>query len=291
MVDKVQVERAILRIDNYIEKHKGNDSLYKMYDIESKYQTKLIQTFKQLKLQDVMWWTKISDRYIKGVPDILCCVVGQFVYFELKAKGNTASPLQKYNMELIENKYNELTQYVPKQQWENDSRQQLIYEKLTNRLNWLESIFKEVVDNAFIKTMNEEALSKLEKEFNIIPSLDQTLEDRKAVLISTLRGIGVTNIARIKNIVESFTNGKVEVITDNPHYFFKVKFVSEMGIPPRINDVRKAIDKVKPAHLDYDFEFKYNTWDDIKRAGITWDYCKTHGITWEDLRTKDLSTL
>ena len=64
-----------------------------------------------------------------------------------------------------------------------------------------------------------------------------------------------------------------------------------MGIPPRINDVRKAIDKVKPAHLDYDFEFKYNTWDDIKRAGITWDYCKTHGITWEDLRTKDLSTL
>ena len=102
MVGKEQVERAILRIDNYIEKHKGNDSLYKMYDIESKYQTKLIQTFKQLKLQDVMWWTKISDRYIKGVPDILCCVVGQFVYLELKAKGNTASPLQKYNMELIE---------------------------------------------------------------------------------------------------------------------------------------------------------------------------------------------
>ena len=194
-------------------------------------------------------------------------------------------------MEQIKNKYNELTQYVPKQQWENDSRQQLIYEKLTNRLNWLESIFKEIVDNAFIKTMNEEALSKAEKEFNIIPSLDQTLEDRKAVLISTLRGIGVTNIARIKNIVESFTNGKVEVITDNPHYFFKVKFVSEMGIPHRINDVRKAIDKVKPAHLDYDFEFKYNTWDDIKRAGITWDYCKTHGITWEDLKTKDLSTL
>ena len=106
-------------------------------------------------------------------------------------------------MEIIENKYNELTQYVPKQQWENDSRQQLIYEKLTNRLNWLESIFKEVVDNAFIKTMNEEALSKLEKEFNIIPSLDQTLEDRKAVLISILRGIGVTNIARIKIIISA----------------------------------------------------------------------------------------
>ena len=171
-------------------------------------------------------------------------------------------------MELIENKYNELTQYVPKQQWENDSRQQLIYEKLTNRLNWLESIFKEVVDNAFIKTMNEEALSKSEKEFNIIPSLDQTLEDRKAVLISILRGIGVTNIARIKYIVESFTNGKVEVITDNPHYFFKVKFVSELGIPPRINDVRKAIDKVIPCHLGVSYEFKYNTVGYIKEFTV-----------------------
>ena len=171
-------------------------------------------------------------------------------------------------MELIENKYNELTQYVPKQQWENDSRQQLIYEKLTNRLNWLESIFKEVVDNAFIKTMNEEALSKAEKEFNIIPSLDQTLEDRKAVLISTLRGIGVTNIARIKYIVESFTNGKVEVITDNPHYFFKVKFVSELGIPPRINDVRKAIEKVIPCHLGVSYEFKYNTVGYIKEFTV-----------------------
>ena len=187
-------------------------------------------------------------------------------------------------MEQIKNKYNELTQYVPKQQWENDSRQQLIYEKLTNRLNWLESIFKEVVDNAFIKTMNEEALSKLEKEFNIIPSLDQTLEDRKAVLISILRGIGVTNIARIKNIVESFTNGKVEVITDNPHYFFKVKFISEMGIPPRINDVRKAIDKVKPAHLDYDFEFKYNTVYDLRQLTVAQAKTRTvRGVLEENL--------
>ena len=59
------------------------------------------------------------------------------------------------------NKYNELTQYVPKRDWGNDEVQKLIYEKLSERLNWLEGIFEEIVNNAYIKDMNEEALSKL----------------------------------------------------------------------------------------------------------------------------------
>ena len=52
------------------------------------------------------------------------------------------------------NKYNELTQYVPKRYWENDEIQKLIYEKLSERLNWLEGIFEEIVNNAYIKDMD-----------------------------------------------------------------------------------------------------------------------------------------
>ena len=81
------------------------------------------------------------------------------------------------------NKYNELTQYVPKRYWGNDDIQKFIYEKLSKRLNWLEGIFEEIVNNAYIKDMNEEALSKLEKEFKIKPTNDMTLEDRKDFLI------------------------------------------------------------------------------------------------------------
>ena len=53
------------------------------------------------------------------------------------------------------NKYNELTQYIPKRYWGNDEVQKLIYEKLSERLNWLEGIFEEIVNNAYIKDMNE----------------------------------------------------------------------------------------------------------------------------------------
>ena len=77
------------------------------------------------------------------------------------------------------NKYNELTQYVPKRYWGNDEIQKLIYEKLTDRLNWLEGIFEEIVNNAYIKDMNEEALSRIEKEFQIKSNNDMTLDERK----------------------------------------------------------------------------------------------------------------
>ena len=107
------------------------------------------------------------------------------------------------------NKYNELTQYVPKRYWGNDEVQKFIYEKLSKRLNWLEGIFEEIVNNAYIKDMKEEALSKLEKEFKIKPDSEMTLENRKEFLLSILRGIGVTNVERLKNIARSYDCGDI----------------------------------------------------------------------------------
>ena len=185
------------------------------------------------------------------------------------------------------NKYNELTQYVPKRYWGNDDVQKLTYEKLTDRLNWLEGIFEEIVNNAYIKDMNEEALTRLEKEFKVRPDSEMTLDDRKSVLISTLRGVGVTNIAKLKTVAESFTNGKVDIITDNPHYHFTVKFVSEFGIPPRIQNVKDAIEKIKPAHLGVDYEFKYNTVYDLRKFTVE----ELRQYTVEELIKKDLQHL
>ena len=129
------------------------------------------------------------------------------------------------------NKYNELTQYVPERYWGNDEVQKLIYEKLSERLNWLEGIFEEIVNNAYIKDMNEEALSKLEKEFKIKPDNEMTLESRKEFLLSILRGIGVTNVERLKIIAKSYECGDIEVIQNYSSYSIIIKFVTVLGIP------------------------------------------------------------
>ena len=187
------------------------------------------------------------------------------------------------------NKYNELTQYVPKRYWDNDEVQKLIYEKLTNRLNWLEGIFEEIVNNAYIEDMNEEALSKLEKEFKIKPDGEMTLEDRKDFLLSILRGIGVTNVEKLKTIAKTYECGDIEVIQNYSSYSIIIKFVSVLGIPKRLNDLKKAIEKVVPCHLGISYEFKYNTLNDL--TPYTLQEFVTKGLTLEDLPSGDLKTL
>ena len=182
------------------------------------------------------------------------------------------------------NKYNELTQYVPKRYWGNDEVQKLIYEKLSDRLNWLEGIFEEIVNNAYIKDMNEEALSRIEKEFKIKSDSEMTLEERKEYLLSILRGIGVTNIERLKIIAKSYDCGDIEVIQNYSSYSIIIKFVSVKGTPKRVNDLKKAIEKVIPCHLGVSYEFIYNTVYYLRQYTVR----ELRQYTVEELREKEL---
>lgn len=118
------------------------------------------------------------------------------------------------------------------------------------------------------------------------PLLD--LDIRRSNIKAALKSKETTTIEVIKSIAESYSNGTCEVVEDYANYKFTVKFTGTVGVPSRIDEIRKIIDKVKPAHLAYDFEFKYRTWDDIKALGKTWNEWKKLGKTWNDLREGEL---
>lgn len=118
------------------------------------------------------------------------------------------------------------------------------------------------------------------------PLLD--LDIRRSNITAALKSKETTTIEVIKSIAESYSNGTCEVVEDYANYKFTVKFTGTVGVPSRIDEIRKIIDKVKPAHLAYDFEFKYRTWGDIKRLGKTWNDWKKLGKTWKDLREGEL---
>lgn len=114
------------------------------------------------------------------------------------------------------------------------------------------------------------------------------LDIRRSNIKAALKSKETTTVEVIKSIAESYSNGTCEIIEDYANYKFTVKFISIVGVPKKINEIRKIIDKVKPAHLNYDFEFKYRTWGDIKRLGKTWNEWKALGKTWKDLREGEL---
>ena len=114
------------------------------------------------------------------------------------------------------------------------------------------------------------------------------IDIRRSNIKAALKAKETTTVEVIKSIAESYSNGTCEVIEDYANYEFTVKFTGTVGVPSRIDEIRKIIDKVKPAHLAYDFEFKYRTWNDIKAMGKTWNEWKALGKTWKDLREGEL---
>lgn len=65
---------------------------------ETRFKTKVVALLKQV---DTLWLVKVQQVTIRGTPDILMCVRGKFVAWELKVGSNKASDLQQYTLDAI----------------------------------------------------------------------------------------------------------------------------------------------------------------------------------------------
>ncbi|QNB48517.1 DUF2313 domain-containing protein [Thermanaerosceptrum fracticalcis] len=118
----------------------------------------------------------------------------------------------------------------------------------------------QLLDQFFVDTATY-TLEDWERELGIPVDNSKSDAYRRSVIKSKLRGSGTITVNLIKNVAESYSNGEVEVIEDNPNYHFVIKFVGTIGIPPNMDDLEKAIEDIKPAHLGYIFEYTYNTYN------------------------------
>lgn len=66
--------------------------------LEKDLQAKCLRYLKSIKA----WTVKTIASNRAGVPDILACINGRFIAFEIKRKGEKATPLQLYNGREIE---------------------------------------------------------------------------------------------------------------------------------------------------------------------------------------------
>lgn len=128
--------------------------------------------------------------------------------------------------------------------------------------------------NQFFVDLADTSLERWESELGIEVNKNKPLDQRRSVIKSKLRGSGTVTVRLIKNVSESFSNGEVDVIEENSKYSFTVKFVGVKGTPPNIEDLRRAIEEIKPAHLTFEFEYTYNTYDAI--SGFTYDELSGH---------------
>lgn len=123
-------------------------------------------------------------------------------------------------------------------------------------------------------------LTLWESAYGIPTELEKDLDFRRTRVISKLRGQGSPTVELIQAVAASFVNGEVEIVEDNGQYRFVVKFLSTLGVPPNIDDLTAAIREIKPAHLDFAYQYLYRTHAQL--APYTHD--QLNAYTHEELR-------
>ena len=119
-----------------------------------------------------------------------------------------------------------------------------------------------------------------EQTLGITVEQGKDLEYRRSRIRSKLRGSGVTTVALIESVAESFSNGDVAVTEFPQACRLEIKFVGTIGIPPNLEDLTASLREILPAHLAWDYVMVYNTWD--MTAQHTWDELRQR--SWDDVK-------
>ena len=115
----------------------------------------------------------------------------------------------------------------------------------------------------FIAFFNEQQIANYERFMELDYKNGWSLQDRKDRIIYTLLSKNIFTTHVLKEQAKIFTNGEIEVVEDNPNYAFKILFTSIVGIPKNIENFKAVIEVIKPAHLNFSIEFRYNTHNQV----------------------------
>lgn len=123
-------------------------------------------------------------------------------------------------------------------------------------------------------------LDDWERLLGIERNPNANLKDRREVIKAKLRGYGTATKEMIQNTAQAFSGGEVEMVEYPNEFRFTVKFVGVKGIPSNMDNFIEMLNKIKSTHSDYDFEYTYTIWSQLRSS--TWNDVSSQ--TWDELR-------
>lgn len=96
-----------------------------------------------------------------------------------------------------------------------------------------------------------------EEELAIDYNPTMSSHNRREIILAKVRGRGNTTKQMLINTAEAFSGGEVDVIEFPEDSYFIVKFIGVKGTPDNMQSFIEMLNSIKPAHLDYAFEFAY----------------------------------
>ncbi|MEO2601031.1 putative phage tail protein [Clostridium butyricum] len=151
--------------------------------------------------------------------------------------------------------------YIP-ESFNNDPILSQIFKTQGKELAKINYYIKDLTNQFFVETATW-GIRIWEEDLGITVVESDDLEDRRARCLAKIRSTGTCTEAKIKEVAKSFKYGDIEIEKDYAHYKYTIKFVSDMGIPPKMEDFKASIELISPAHLGIEYQFKYFTWGEL----------------------------
>ena len=163
--------------------------------------------------------------------------------------------------------------------YDGNETMQMLQEVLSRETTKLEENLSITISECFSATASK-LLDRYEKMYGL--QTDITMSDgyRRERIIAKLAGSGTTTKDMIREVAANYSNGEVEIIENNNGNGFIVKFIGTIGVPGNMDSLKMTIEEIKPAHLEVEYEYIYQTWNFI--SSLTWEVAATY--TWNELR-------
>jgi hypothetical protein len=152
---------------------------------------------------------------------------------------------------------------------------QAIFDAENGQLDTRQTSIDDLAAQMFVDTATW-ALVIYEKELGIKTDVSQTYDERRSVIKSKRRGVGMVNESLIKLVADSYTNGDVAIS------FSDSTITSVYGIPSNESSLKAEIEEIKPAHLAIAYVFLYIRYEQLQPFthgqlyGYTYDYLRTN---------------
>lgn len=105
------------------------------------------------------------------------------------------------------------------------------------------------VRNRFVNTADETAVKNYEQSLGIQVTND-TYEVRKSRIKARMRGSQNSTKTNMENIVRAFVNGDVRIDENISDYSFCINVLNSNNVWLHFDDIVKAVEDMKPAHLE-----------------------------------------
>lgn len=158
---------------------------------------------------------------------------------------------------------------------------ELIQKALENEDSLRKRTFQDILNQFFIVSATW-GLDEWEKIAGLPNGRHLKYRIRRQNVLNALQNKETTTVKAIKALAEGFSGGTCEVTEQNNEYKFTIKFTGIRGKPSTLSALTEAIERVKPAHLCYEYVFTYMTHDEMTRYHKTWEEWEKLNLTWEE---------